>query len=227
MGLWIAQQVDKETMPNIIAKKFTIDEMTQNFDINRVSLGGPVFDTVKLQWLNGRWIRENFDTAQFGATLYEWAYNPSYINQFLPMIQERVELLSDVAPLAQMFFTGMPTITPASFSHVKLDEEMLQKVLQLGLWKLETQRHWQKDNLFADLKALADHLELKIRDVLAPFFVAISGQANSVSVLDAMVVLGPDLSRGRIRHALTTVGLPPKKKLKSFRKNPKKLQKLN
>ena len=35
-------------------EKFTLDEMVANFDIDRISMGAPVFDVEKLKWLNGR-----------------------------------------------------------------------------------------------------------------------------------------------------------------------------
>ncbi len=38
-------------------EKFTLAEMIEQFDIQRVSLGGPIFDVEKLNWLNGQWIR--------------------------------------------------------------------------------------------------------------------------------------------------------------------------
>ena len=37
---------------------FDINEMSENFDIKRMSLGGPIFDIKKLKWLNGRYLRE-------------------------------------------------------------------------------------------------------------------------------------------------------------------------
>ena len=38
-------------------EKFTLDEMIQSFDIQRISLGGPVFGIEKLYWLNGEYLR--------------------------------------------------------------------------------------------------------------------------------------------------------------------------
>ncbi len=38
-------------------EKFTLAEMIEHFDIQRVSLGGPIFDVEKLNWLNGQWIK--------------------------------------------------------------------------------------------------------------------------------------------------------------------------
>lgn len=169
-------------------EKFSLTEMTDNFDINRVSLGGPVFDAEKLNWLNGRYIREDMNTEQFVQALKDWAFNDDYINKFMPLVQERVERLSDVAPLAAFFFAGMPNIAAEDFAHKKIDEETLQKLLQFGLWKLETQRHWEKPAIMADVKAVGEHLGLKLKDALFPFFVAITGEPRSVSVLELSLI---------------------------------------
>jgi len=39
-----------------------------------------------------------------------------------------------------------------------------------------------------------------------------------VSVFDAMVILGPDMSRARLRHALNVMGGPSKKEAKRWDK---------
>jgi glutamyl-tRNA synthetase len=67
-------------------------------------------------------------------------------------------------------------------------------------------------------------MELKIRDFLFPLFVAISGSSQSVSVVDSMSILGPDMSRARVRHALNTLGAPSKKENKRWEKEFKALQ---
>ncbi|AJQ95004.1 glutamate--tRNA ligase [Gynuella sunshinyii] len=205
------------SMPNG-EEKFDFAAMVENFDISRMSLGGPVFDQEKLSWLNGRYIRENHTPEQLAKVLGEWAYNPEYFMQFMPLVQERIEKLSDVAPLVAFFFSGLPAITPESFASIKLEPEMLQKTLQFLLWKLESERHWNKDSIMADVKHIAAALDLKMRDVMAPIFVSITGSTASVSVLDAMEIIGPDLTRARLRHALVVTGLPSKKGLKKLEK---------
>lgn len=199
-------------------EKFSRAEMFEHFDLSRVSLGGPVFDQVKLSWLNGMWIREELDTDAFAAEMMKWALNPTYLKQIIPLIQPRVEKFSDVAPLASFFLSGMLNITPASFEHKSLNEEQIKKILQFASWYLDRQSEWNKDTLFQGLKALADGMGIKIRDFLFPLFVAISGTAQSVSVVDAMQILGPDMSRARVRFALDTVGGPSKKEAKRWEK---------
>ena len=205
------------TMPNG-EEKFTQAQMIDNFDHKRISLGGPVFDPEKLDWLNGRYIREDLSAEQLMQRLLDWKFNRDYVESFLPLVQQRIERLSDAAPLAMFFFQGVPNLSAESFESVKLDEDELKKTLQLVLWKLETQRHWEKDNIMADVKAVAEHQGLKMRDLMAPLFIAITGSPASVSVLDAMTILGPDLTRGRLRHAIEVLGGLGKKKLKSLEK---------
>jgi glutamyl-tRNA synthetase len=205
-------------------EKFSLQEMIDNFDIQRVSLGGPIFDVEKLRWLNGLWIREDLDPAAFARRLQQWALNPEYLMQIIPLIQPRVETFSDVAPLAGFFLSGMLDVKESDFEHKQLESEQIRRVLQFSLWSLEGERHWIKDRLFAQLGGLAKLMDIKVRDFLFPLFVAISGSSASVSVLDSMEILGPDLSRARLRHAVNLLGAPSKKEGKRWEKEFKDLQ---
>jgi len=199
-------------------EKFSRSEMFSHFDIQRVSLGGPVFDQEKLSWLNGLWLRENLSAEQFATRYQAWALKPEYLMQIVPLIQQRVEKFSDVAPLAGFFLSGMIELDEANFAHKSLQSEDIRKILQFASWQLDGERDWNKDKLFAGLKALADGMGYKIRDFLFPLFVAIAGTSQTVSVMDAMAILGPDISRARVRHALNVVGGPSKKEGKRWEK---------
>jgi glutamyl-tRNA synthetase len=68
------------------------------------------------------------------------------------------------------------------------------------------------------LKGLADALGIKVRDFLAPLFIAVAGSSASFSVVDAMALLGPDMSRARVRHAIEVLGGVSKKAAKRLDK---------
>ncbi|GGX91750.1 glutamate--tRNA ligase [Litchfieldella qijiaojingensis] len=204
-------------------EKFSLDEMMAHFDIQRVSLGGPVFDLEKLTWLNGVYIREDLDDDAFLEALKQWAFNEEYVRQILPQVRPRVETLSDVAPLAGHFFSGLPKIDEGSFADVKLEREELLKLLQFLTWRLEEVRRWDKDALLAEVKALAELFELKMKAFLAPVFIAVTGSPSSTSVLDAMAILGSDMTRARLRHAIAVLGGVSKKQAKRFEKEYKQL----
>lgn len=200
-------------------EKFTLDDMVAAFDINRVSLGGPIFDVEKLSWLNGLWIREEFTTEQLAERLMAWTMSRGDYQAVLPHAQPRMETLSDFAPLTSFLYSGMLAVDKDKYSALKLSEDQLKEVLQFALWRLEALREWDRDAIFTTLKALADSMEIKLKDFLAPLFIAASGTTSSFSVMDAMVILGPDMSRARLRHALTGVcGEIGKKQLKKLEK---------
>jgi glutamyl-tRNA synthetase len=199
-------------------EKFTVKDMTANFDIHRVSLGGPVFDTQKLDWLNGRYLRESVSDTEFLQRYAQWAFQSEKLREIVPLIKPRVERFSDVAPLAAFFLAGMPAITAANFAHNKVDTETALKILQFVAWRLEDIPGWHRDPIERALVALAEKMGLKIRDFLFPVFVAIAGTAVSVSVIDSIAILGLDLTRARLRHALATLGGISGKQLKSLEK---------
>ena len=73
--------------------------------------------------------------------------------------------------------------------------------------------------IWDDLKGLADALEVKVKDFLAPLFIAIAGTSASFSVVDSMELLGPDMSRARIRHAIEVLGGVSKKARSGWKKS--------
>jgi glutamyl-tRNA synthetase len=198
-------------------EKFTLAEMVEHFDIQRVSLGGPIFDVEKLAWLNGLWIRE-LSEEQFVDAVQAWALNPEYLRPMVSLVQARVETFSDLVPLAGFFLTGKVDPAPALFEHKKLQPDEVRKAMQLLLWKLEGLRRWEKDLITMTIQRVAEHLGLKLRDLMPLLFAAVTGQASSVSVLDAMAHLGPDLTRYRLRQALELLGGTSKKETKAWEK---------
>lgn len=201
------------------SEKFTLAQMIDNFDVQRVSLGGPIFDVEKLSWLNGLWIREDLSVEQLADRLQQWAFNRDNLLQVLPHAQQRMLTLSDFAPLTAFLASGELPLTVADFASVKLDADQLKNMLQFTLWRLEAMRVWDRDDIFSTLKTLAEQMDIKLKDFLAPLFIAVAGTTSSFSVMDSMVLLGPDVSRARVRHALTAnFGEIGKKQLKKLEK---------
>ncbi|MFK7831591.1 MAG: glutamate--tRNA ligase [Congregibacter sp.] len=199
-------------------EKFTLKDMQDSFDIKRVSLGGPIFDVEKLRWLNGMWIREDLTEQQLAQRLMDWALNADSLNAVIPHLQPRMETLSDFVPQAAFLASGTLALGKEQFDELKLESEALLRQLQFALWTLENVRDWDRDAVWLAMKTLADDMQIKVRDLLAPLFIAISGSKASFSVVDAMSMLGPDMSRARVRHAIDVLGGVSKKASKRFDK---------
>lgn len=199
-------------------EKFTVPQMMEKFRLEDVSLGGPVFDVAKLKWLNGRYLREDYDAAGLTQLLREWTYNDEMFERIAPLAQPRLETLSDWAALTTLFFSDDVDPNPDDLALKNHSESESAEVLQLVSWRLEGLRSWNADAIEDELKVVAEKLELKLRDVLAPLYVALSGQKASTPLYQSMEILGPDMSRIRVRRAIEKLGGLSAKKLKALEK---------
>jgi len=64
--------------------------MTDRFAIEHISLGGPVFDVPKLDWINGRYIRERYDLDAFLAKTKDWGFEQSRLRRLAALAQPRI-----------------------------------------------------------------------------------------------------------------------------------------
>ena len=199
-------------------EKFSLSEMFDSFDIQRVSLGGPIFDLVKLRWLNSLWIREELDEAEFTEKVEEWGYGVNKFQPLLSQIKNRIEVFSDIAPMTSFLKSGYLDLSEASFTAGKMCIEDQKRILQFFLWRCESEQKWEKATLLGHAKNLAESMSIKLGDFMFPVFIAIAGTPNSWSVVDSMEFLGPDMSRMRLRDAVNKLGGFSKKSLKKIEK---------
>lgn len=200
------------------SEKFDLTQMLEHFDLDRISLGGPVFDVDKLTWLNGRYIREDLDDDAFVDRVVQWQLNREALAAIIPLVRPRISKWSDLVDVAGFFLQGMPTITPDDLAHKRLEPAEVQRVLVWTQWQLEALPAWQAEGVEAALRGVAGLLEMKLRDSLAPLFVAISGQKSSTPLFDTIAILGRDLSLARLRHAVEVLGGISKKQLGRYKK---------
>ncbi len=202
-------------------EKFTLAEMIEHFDVSRVSLGGPIFDVEKLTWLNGLWIRDLSPSALLDKIL-SWRGNREQLEKITAAIQPRINTLSDAADWASFFFNGTPkasaALTAESFAHKKLTQDQVRQVLQLSLWRLEKLMQWNEDTVKATLMTLSEQMQIKLREFMPPFFIAIAGGSSSTPVMESMAILGADLTYARLRQAVELLGGVSKKETSEWQK---------
>ena len=199
-------------------EKFTVEQMTEHFKLQDVSLGGPVFDVQKLRWLNGRYIREDYDAAGLREELFRWALGPEMVERIIPLAQPRLETLSDWSYLTAFFFADAVPLDPAELILKGHEPAEVAELLQMTVWLLERQRDFTSDPLEALFKDLAEKTDLKLRDLLKPFYVALSGKSASTPLYQSMEILGSDMSRMRLRRAIEALGGISSKKMKALEK---------
>ena len=195
----------------------TLDELIARFEVDHLSLGGPVFDFVKLDWLNGKRLRELTADA-FLDRVMTWGGDRERFATMTALAQARVERLSDLGPLLAFFFAGRLNLNEAQLlDGQKLDRDGVRRALALAMWELDAAQHFDKSTVEAVLKGVAERLERKLRDIARLFYVVLTGSPTSVPLFDAAELLGRDICRERLRGALNTLGAPTANEQKAWR----------
>jgi glutamyl-tRNA synthetase len=183
-------------------EKFSLPQMVEKFELERISLGGPVFDIKKLAWLNGRWLRENLTDEEFACRVRQWALNREYLMPIAALAQPRIAVLSDLGPLTAFFFSGEMDVTADDFQDKKLSREAILTSFDWTLKELDNLAMWNRETVGALLKQAAENAGFKLRDFLRPFYVAIAGSPTATPLFDSMEILGRDICRARLRKAI-------------------------
>jgi glutamyl-tRNA synthetase len=179
--------------------------IVRRFEIEHVPISGPVFDVPKLDWLNGRYIRERLDAESFVECVSKWAVSPERLTRIAQLAAPRIERFSDLGPLLAFLFSGRITVRADDLQSKKLDEEGTRRALSMALTELEAIPAWNAFAIETVIKHVAQSLEKKVRDVARPFYVAITGSPTSIPLYDSMELLGRDIVRERLRNALDTL----------------------
>lgn len=201
---------------------FTIAEMTAQFDLERISVRGPIFDLAKLDWLNGQHIRA-LSADEFMDRIAAWALNRANLAPLAPLLQQRSERFGDLLAQVDYLLGDRADLQAADFDHKTLDADDCKRILDHAGRRLEELADWRRDELHAALSALAKAMDLRMRDFLAPLFVALSGRAVALPLFDSMAYLGRDLTRTRLRSALAALGGIGKKQAKRMERSYREL----
>jgi glutamyl-tRNA synthetase len=198
LGLFFIQIAEGEEL-------LSMEELAEKFDPDNLSKAGAIFDIQKLDWLNGRWIREKLTPEDFVARTLEWASENSRLTEGLKLSQSRISKLGELPALAGFLLSNEVGLTPASFAGLKTSPAETLEILNTVQADLEKILEWNVETIDAELRAVSDKLGKKLRVVTPPLFVAMSGSSRSLPLFDSMALLGRSVVRQRLKVAATVV----------------------
>ena len=183
---------------------FSLEELVEAFDYTHMSKSPAVFDTVKLKWMNGEYLKAmDFDRFYEMARPYieEVVTRDCDTKKIAALVKTRIEILPDIREQID-FFEAVPEYDVAMYTHKKMktDPQKALEVLKELLPILENQGDFSNDALFETLKAFAGEKGYKIGYVMWPIRTAVSGKQNTPGgATEIMEVLGKEESLKRIR----------------------------
>ena len=175
-------------------EEFSLEEFAQSLDLERITLGGPIFDLEKLSWLNGKYIR-GLTIPQFLERLRAGLLSDEYLLQILPLVQERIEKLEDFLDYSSFFFVG----------EVSYDTDAVKRLIPKGRAPKEVAKMLKalvEEHLdpLLDWRATLEHIHRAFGDangwtpkeMFMTLRIAVTGRAASPP-FETMAVLGKEV----------------------------------
>jgi glutamyl-tRNA synthetase len=192
---------------------FTLQELRELFCLDRLNKAPAVFDYKKLDWFNGMYIRKA--TAGRLAELLlpylqerGWvAETPSEqevgrVEDLLPLVKERLTVLSDVVPLVGFLFEEVPAPPAEELIPKRLDRGKTAEALRRACSLLEGFEERSDEDNEQRFRQAAEDLGVKLGDLLMPVRVALTGSRVSPPLFGSIRVLGAETARARLENAL-------------------------
>lgn len=193
---------------------FSRDELVQAFDLRRISKGGALFDTDKLHYLCGEYIR-NMEIAALTDEVLPWLVRADLVADPLPeggvevqgsrawleklvaAMQERIGLYSELAEKAAFLFS----------QDAEYDEKALKALAEDGARErldaicaaLESEAEFPPADFGAWTKAQCEALGVGMGKVMKPLRAALSGTLGGPELADILLLLGRERALHRLR----------------------------
>jgi len=181
-------------------EKFTLAEMIDVFTFDRMSLGGPVFDLVKLSAMNADYLRALDDDAVV-ARLREWRLGDDYLKQLVPLIRQRVQRLDEFIPMTEFFYSGDLDYTPVAKDLVpknRTPKDVADCLLGF-VEALDVQRDFSHSALEAATRAYAEKIAWDPKELFMVVRMGATARKATPPLFETLAVLGRDVVRRRLR----------------------------
>lgn len=188
---------------------FSIDEMIQLFDLEKVNVSASTFNTEKLLWLNHQYIMSSdpahvahYLSWHLGERGIDPTTGPS-LTEVVKAQRERCKNLVDMAEDSLYFYREFESY----------DEKAVKKNFKAGvdevlqhLWsRFDALYTWESEPLHQVVLDSAEKLELNLGKVAQPLRVAVCGSGVSPAIDVTLALLGKEKTLDRIARAIAYI----------------------
>lgn len=203
---------------------FSLDEFKNHFDIDKVSLGGPVFDLVKLGWVNNQHMRMK-DLKELTELTIPFFREKGFLGlevtdkefetlcKMVEVLREGAQTLKEIANEAEVYFKDeyeLPELTEEMDKKERQGIERLynsfqdetgKKSINLFLEKIENfSEEISIEEAKALLKETLDEIGEGPGKVYMPLRAALTGLPRGADLYNLVSIIGRDRTAARIRR---------------------------
>lgn len=197
--------------PGTTQELFSLPELIDAFSIERVQKSGAIFDTTKLDWLQGQWMRK-MPLEEFterirpivGAKFREAITDKRFVEK-AKLIQERITFFNEASEMMGYFYEE-PTVTVELLASEKqkVKKEDLPKIFDVLLTTLSAipKKDWSHEGIMHALEPVIATSGFKKGQVLWPLRAVLTGREYSPGAYEVAAILGKEKVLTRLNNML-------------------------
>lgn len=186
---------------------FTKDEMIDLFSLKKIRKSPSRFDLKKLEDINSHYLREMNEKDlinKIGKDLINLPKDKlNSLKMLLPEIAKRSKTINDLKENSDFIINDLPLNLSGEAQEVltKKSIAMLEKLKN----RLKTLERWDINEIKKIIENFSNDENLKLREVLLPLRVAITGRLSSLGIYDVLYYLNKEHTLKRIDEVVGNV----------------------
>ena len=211
----------KEALVNFIAllgwnpgddrEIFMLDELENEFSLEKVNKAGAVFNLEKLNWLNFKHLRLKPDTEVLEMLKSEITksdfksneYTDEYLLEVIVVMRERVSFVRDFIEKSPYFFGPPASYDPAVVK--KRWNKESSKYLDVLINEFMSLANPAREDFERALHRVAESLGVNNGELIHPLRLAVSGMGEGPGLFDILKVIGKNEVIKRMKLAVDTI----------------------
>jgi glutamyl-tRNA synthetase len=194
----------------------TVPQMIELFSTDGLSKNAAIFDTNKLEWMNGQHLgmmsaEELVPLVSRGmvaaglATEPELASRAQWLMTLIDLLKIRARTIDDIVRQATPYFGDTVDYDEAAVAKQWKDRAAIGDILQSTHDALSKIPEWTAQTTEEALRAMAESRGIAAGKIFQPLRVALTGLTASPGIFDVLLVLGRERSLDRIEAAVRLV----------------------
>ncbi|RKS01054.1 glutamate--tRNA ligase [Flavobacterium sp. 102] len=185
---------------------FSLEELAEKFDLNRVHKAGAKFDPDKNKWFNHQYLQKQSDESlakAFAPILAEKGISTALnMTKVVSLIKERANFVSEFWDLADYFFVAPTSYDEKAAKNWK--EETPDFIKQL-IAVLNTIEDFTSVNIETIVKDWMTQKEIGMGKVMQPFRLSLVGALKGPHLFDIVELIGKEETIKRLEKAIATL----------------------
>lgn len=172
----------------------SLEEFVRVFDIARMQKTGPIFDIEKLNWMNGKYLREVLSMAEVKQRLLPYLpsdYPTENIDIYLPLVLDRLVTLQDFEELTNFFYQDIEW-EQSQLLKKGATRELVTDQLQQTATALLNLENWDHQNIEQIIRDLQESNEWKKGQFFMMLRIAATGRKATPPLFETLHAIGKD-----------------------------------